>query len=152
MGAVEAVQRGAAGARIALVAIAIADVAEIAAARPLQDIAAERRHVAQLRAGGKLERVRDHRIIALDFGICCDVGHPRQRAEPQIAALEIDRGPRACERVDVDDGGGRITSSFIRSISVVPPASGWTAACGQGIVARRQRPTPARRPMGSVAL
>ena len=52
MGAIETLQRGAAGTGVALVAVRIADIAEIAAARPLQNIAAQRRHVAQLRARG----------------------------------------------------------------------------------------------------
>ena len=53
--AVEAVQRRAARARIALVALGVGDVAEIGAARALQHVAAEARHVADLRAGGELQ-------------------------------------------------------------------------------------------------
>jgi len=52
---IEAVDRRAAGSRVALVAIGVADIAEIAAACPLQDIASERCHVAELRTGGKLQ-------------------------------------------------------------------------------------------------
>ena len=95
MGAIEAFQRGAAGSRIALVAIGVADVAEIAAAGALQDVAAERRHVAQLRAGGELERIGDHGIVALDLRIGGDIRHPRQRAEPQVSAVEH-RSPTSC--------------------------------------------------------
>ena len=54
---VEAVERRAAGARLALVAGATAPVAEIGAAGPLQQVAADRRHVADLRRGAGEQRL-----------------------------------------------------------------------------------------------
>src|SRR5207237_2569537 len=66
MRTIEALDRGAAGPRRALVAIRIGSVAKIRAPRALEHVAAERRHVADLLAGRKRERLRDHRIVARD--------------------------------------------------------------------------------------
>src|SRR6185312_13162649 len=63
MAAIKAFQGSTAGSGIALVAGVVTDVAEIAAPRPLQDIPAERRHVAQLRARSKLEGIGNDRIV-----------------------------------------------------------------------------------------
>jgi hypothetical protein len=103
MRTIEAVHRSAAGARNALVAIGVAHIAKISTTRTLQDVAAEGSHVPQLRTCGKLERVGDHRIVALDFRIGGDIRHPRQRAEPEVSAAQIDRGPPRGQRIDVDD-------------------------------------------------
>src|ERR1700678_1138643 len=90
---VEAIHRGASRSRIALIAIVVADVAEVSAAGPLQDVAAERRHVPQLRAGGELEAIRNHWIVALDVRISRYIGHPCQRTQFQIFAVEANGGP-----------------------------------------------------------
>jgi hypothetical protein len=102
MGTVETFHRGTTGAGIALVAGVIADIAKVSAAGALQDIAAERRHVTYLLAGGKLERVSDDGIVALDVGVVGNVRHPRHRAEPQMICRQVDRRPLRGERVDVD--------------------------------------------------
>ena len=104
MHTVNSFQRGAARSGIALIAVAVADVAEISASRALQNVSAEGGHVSKLLAGGEPERVGDHRIVVLNLGVGRDIRHSRQRAQPQIAAVEIDRGPCARERIDVDHG------------------------------------------------
>ncbi|MFK4505621.1 hypothetical protein ABIF81_000799 [Bradyrhizobium daqingense] len=47
---------------------------------------------------------------------------------------------------------GRITSSFIRSISVVPPASGCAGAFVSGLFAAAAAPSACTAMSGSVAL
>lgn len=106
MHAIDAVHRGTAGAGIALVAVLIGDIAKVVATRPLHHVAAERRHVAQLSAGGELQRIRDHGIAALDLGMRGHVGHPCERAEPQASAAWLDRRPGVGQRIDIDDCGG----------------------------------------------
>src|SRR5262245_53530054 len=59
MRAIETVECRAAGARIALVALGIGDVAKVRTTGALQDIAPERRHVADLRACRKPQRLGD---------------------------------------------------------------------------------------------
>ncbi len=76
--AIDALHRGAARPGIPLVAGFPARIAKVGAARALQNVAAERRHVADLSARGKLKRLREHRIVALDRGVIRDVGHARE--------------------------------------------------------------------------
>ena len=58
--AIEAVERIAAGSRLSAVARRM-NISEIGAARPLQDVAGDRRHVADLRGGARQDRFRQHR-------------------------------------------------------------------------------------------
>ncbi len=87
-------QGGAAGAGIALVARRVGRVAEISAAGALQDVAAEARHVADLLAGGELQRLRDDRILRLNVAMIGGFGHAHQRAEPQAVLAELDAAVR----------------------------------------------------------
>ena len=103
--AVDTFHRGAARAGIALVAVGIRGVAKISAAGALENIAAEARHVADLLAGGELERLRDHRAVAQDRGMLGRVRHAHQRAETKAVAAGFDPAERRrFDRVDVDDG------------------------------------------------
>jgi hypothetical protein len=79
----EAVDRGAAAAWIAFVAWR-RDVVEVSAARALQEIAADRGHVAQLLRGAGKQRARQHRIALLDQRVISEIGigHERADAEP----------------------------------------------------------------------
>ena len=103
MGAIKAFHRRAAGSGIALVAGVVADVTEIGAARALQDIAAQRRHVTKLRTRGKFQRIRHHGIIFLDFRVGGDVRHPSHGAKAQVSAVKADRRPRRRKRIDIHD-------------------------------------------------
>src|ERR1700683_3138684 len=62
--AIDAFESRATGAWLSLVAGAPGWIAEITAPRALQYIAAEGSHVAQLRAGGQLQRLSDDGIVA----------------------------------------------------------------------------------------
>ena len=134
----------AAGARLALVAGGPARIAEIIAARPLQHIAAQRRHVADLRAGGQLQRLGDDGIVALHQPDGRAASAMRtKRAQMQAIARPTSIAPKLRrEIVDVDQPSGRMTSSFIRSSSVVPPARN----CAGAASAARGRQRPRSRP------
>ncbi len=82
---VEAFYGGAAGPRLALVA-GRSRVVEVAAARPLHQVAADRRHVAQLRRRTGQDGLREQRIAPLDLLVVGDVGVRHERAEPQPAS------------------------------------------------------------------
>ena len=100
--AVDATQRGAAGARLALVACAPGWIAEIIAPGPLQYIAAERRHVANLRAGSEIEGLGDDRVIVPYLRMLAGGGHRDESAEIEPVDATFDAGPRRVERIDVD--------------------------------------------------
>ena len=78
--AVVAVHRRAAGARSALVA-RVHRVAEVVAARALQQVATRGRHVSQLRRSACEDRLRKHPISRLDPRIVCQIAVPNQRAD-----------------------------------------------------------------------
>ena len=95
--AVEAVDGRAAAAGLALVA-GRRDVVEIEAARALQEVAAGRRHVAQLLRRAGQDRARQQRIALLDQRVVGEVGVRHQRADAQAAARRlldaVERQPR----------------------------------------------------------
>jgi hypothetical protein len=119
------------------VAVVVADVAKIRAAGALQDIAAERRHIAQLRTDGKLQRIRDHRVAALDLGIRRDIGHPRQCTQPQIVAVKNGGRPGARQRIDVDDVQGAHDIELHQVDQRGTAGERLGGRCRQGIVACR---------------
>ena len=82
--AVEAVDRRAAAAGLALVA-GRRRVVEVGAARALQQVAAGRRHVAQLLRGARQDRARQQRIALLDQRVVGEVGVRHERADAQAA-------------------------------------------------------------------
>ena len=97
---IEAIDRGATGARSALVAGRI-EHPEIGAADALEQVAADRGHVAQLRRGALDQAFSDQRVQALHVGMSGDIGHAGKRADDEIGALDPDFGKR--KRVDVDE-------------------------------------------------
>ena len=82
--AVDAVDGRAAAAGLALVA-GRRRVVEVEAARPLQQVAAGRRHVAQLLRGAGQDRARQQRIALLDQRMIGEVGVRHERADAQAA-------------------------------------------------------------------
>ena len=119
--AVEAVDRGAAGARFALVA-GRGRVVEVVTARPLHQVAARRRHVAELRRGARQDR------LATAAGSAARPARGRRRPCSSPARRAAARRPRwlrsrvSGRRVMSISRLGRSTFSFIRSIRLVPPA------------------------------
>jgi hypothetical protein len=105
MDAVNPAQRRTAAARRALVAFPVARVTEVGAAGALQDIAADRRHVAQLGAGGELQALRHDGELAPDRFIVRHVGHAGQGPEPEATRAGLDLAVAGLERVDVHQGG-----------------------------------------------
>ena len=102
--AVEAVDRRAAAARLAFVA-GRRGVVEVIAARPLQEVAAGRRHVAQLLRSAREDRAREQRIALLDQRMIGEVGIRHERADAHAAVRGlldlVQRQPR-----DVDQPRG----------------------------------------------
>src|SRR4051794_40383919 len=86
--AVQAPDRGAPAARVPLVARRDA-VAEVAAADTLAEVAADRRHVAQLLRRAEQERLRDGGVAGGDRGVARDRAHARERPDPQAAARQL---------------------------------------------------------------
>jgi len=99
--AVDAVQRRAARARDALVAGGPTRVAEVRAPRPLQDVAAQRRHVAELRAGGKLQALRDGRVAGQHARVRSHRGHAGKGAHTQATRPGLDAGMHRAQRGEV---------------------------------------------------
>ena len=89
--------RGAAAARLALIA-GRRGVVEVRAARALQEIAAGRGHVAQLRRSAGEDRARQQRIALGDQRVVGEVGIRHQRADAQAAVRGLldglERQPR----------------------------------------------------------
>ena len=80
-------------------------VAEVGTARPLQQVAANRRHVAQLRRRGKQQRLRDGGRSCLDDQVGGDPAHRRERADHDGAVLLGDVAhPRQPADVDQELG------------------------------------------------
>ena len=64
-------------------------VVEISAARALQEIAARRRHVAQLLRGAGQNGAGQHRIALLDQRVIGEIGVAHQRADAQTAVGRV---------------------------------------------------------------
>ncbi len=106
--AVVAVDGGAAGAGLALVA-GVGGVAEVDAAGALEQVAGGGGHVAELRGGAGEQGLREHGVVAQD-----DLGWwatSELRASAPRTKAPVGRGGDLVERqaVDVDDGVGRST-------------------------------------------
>ena len=77
-------------------------VAEIHAARPLQQVAGGRRHVAQLCRSAGEDRLRQHRIVALHGRVVGEIGVAHRGADLQPAVRRrLDLVQR--QAVDVDE-------------------------------------------------
>ena len=119
MAPIETVERIAAGTGLPAVARRM-DISEIGAARALQDVAGHRRHVADLRGGAGEYCFRQHRepIAHNRVPRQLAVGNTGARGDPLVRYLDA-RQPEMPTSMTVS---GVSTSTFIRSISVVPPA------------------------------
>ena len=98
-------QRVAARARLAPVAGA-RHVVEIAAARPLHQVAADGRGVADLRRGAGEQRFGDGRIGAGEIRVVGEVGVPDQRADAHAAVGQALHAVEARQPRDVDETVG----------------------------------------------
>ena len=88
--AIDPADRAATRSRIAFVAGGKVGESEVVAARPLEHVAAQARHVAQLRAGRQPQGLGDHRIVSLDDRMFGGLAHARQRAQPQPGLVGAD--------------------------------------------------------------
>ena len=102
--AVEALDRVAALARLALVAARSVVVVEIGAARTLEQVAADGRHVADLRRCAREDRPGQHRIARPHQPMLGDCGVARSGADPQPAAGLLDDVARQSRHVDQRHG------------------------------------------------
>jgi hypothetical protein len=99
VGGVEAADGGTAGPWRPLVAGRI-EAAKIGAAHPLQEIAPDRGHVAQLRRGSLLQGFDDQRLRLGRRRMRGHVGHAGERSDRKTACVQADVAQR--EAVDVD--------------------------------------------------
>src|SRR5688572_2466896 len=90
MPAVLAVDSGAAGARRALVAGGVADIAKIWAAGALKEVAAHGRLVAHLGAGRVQQRLGDDRKLLDHGGVGRHLRHRGGGAEPEALRSDLD--------------------------------------------------------------
>src|SRR5262249_4115814 len=120
--AVVAVQRRAAGARVALVAGRRA-VAKVRATRPLEEGPADGGHGAQLPRGAGQERLGEERISAR-YRAAVGASHVPQRRAGALGAICARGRPCTGRRT-----AGVMTWSCRRSTSVVPPARYSASSC-----------------------
>ncbi len=99
MTAIEAVERVASAAGLAFVA-APSRVAKVRAARTLQQVAADRRGVADLPRRAAEQRLGHGRKPARNRVVVCDVRVARERADAHDVAAHLDRGERQPRDVD----------------------------------------------------
>jgi hypothetical protein len=91
--AVDALHRRAAGAGVPLVAVGIGvRLAEVAAAGPLQQVAADSRHVAELLRRASPERLRQNGEGLADQRVVGDLAHPCQRPDADARLVDLDAG------------------------------------------------------------
>ena len=140
--AVEAVDRVAALARAALVAARTFVVVEIGAAGALEEVAADRRHVADLRRGAGQDRAGQHRVALAHGAVlgdraCSSRAAPISRPPSSRSSIAPDRPVTSTSAV------GRSIVSRIRSTRLVPPprnlAPGVAASASASAASRRAR-------------
>ncbi len=86
---IHTVERGTSGARRSLIARP-GSLPEILTTGPLQDIAAQAGHVANLPAGRQLQRLLDHRVVPLDGRVIFGFTHTDECAESQTLVRAVD--------------------------------------------------------------
>lgn len=86
--AILAVDGGAAAARLALIA-GRRCIVEVAAARALQEVAARRRHIAQLLRSAGHDRAGENRIALLHLGVIGEIGVAYERSDTEAAAQRV---------------------------------------------------------------
>jgi hypothetical protein len=96
-------------------------VAEVPAARPLQQIAADRRRVADLRSRGMSCRGSERRIVATDRCIARDLGKRGEGAETQPRRLVKLHAAQRIDALQVDDSCRR-DDAFLHQIEQVEAA------------------------------
>ena len=106
--AIEAVERAATAARIAFVALRKRRIVKIIATRALQKIAADRRHVAQLRTRAGKERFAQNRVTQFDQRMFRHIGIARERADANAFAAGQFFDLRERQPIDVDQLRGRL--------------------------------------------
>ena len=97
---IEALDGGATAARLALIA-GRRRVVEVRASRALHEVAAGRRHIAELLGGAGHDRAGENRIVFLDERMIGKIGVAHERADAQPAARRIFDLPQRQPR-DVD--------------------------------------------------
>ena len=101
---VDALQRGAAAARLAFVARGVR-VPEVTTADPLQEVAPHRGHVAQLRRGAQDKGLSDHREALCHSGRLGNIAHPCERSDAQATIGKLfDLLER--QQIDVNETAG----------------------------------------------
>ncbi len=153
MDAVEPLARVTARARCPLVAARSVGIVEIGASRPLEQIAADRRHVADLRRCTGQDRARQHRIALAHQPVLGQRGVADRRADQQPAALGLDDLGGQSGHVDqtgrrrdplahqIDDVGA---TAEIGRLGNGPQAQGLRPVGGAGIVEGGHAATVAR--------
>lgn len=121
VGTVESVESRTAAAGVPLVAGELRSAAEVAASRALQQVPADRRHVAQLLGRRPPQGFRQRRIVAAYDGMVSDLGHFHSRTERQFVLTRTDLGQLG-ETVNVDD---------VRMAPRCRASSGRTGSCHQ---------------------
>jgi hypothetical protein len=104
--AVEPLQRGAAGAGLALVA-GLGDVVEVVAARPLQQVAAGGGLVAELAGGAGEQRAAEHAVVPAHARVRGEVAVAYRGADAQPAVGRVLHGVER-QPAEVDDVRGRL--------------------------------------------
>jgi hypothetical protein len=102
--AVEAVERLASGSGLSAVARRV-HVAEIGAARPLEDVAGDRRHVADLRGRAREDGLRQHRVAVTHNRVPRQLTVRHGRAHDNRVIRHVDA--RQAETPDIHNGDGR---------------------------------------------
>jgi hypothetical protein len=128
---VDAVDRRAARARIALVAGRV-EHPEVRTAHALQQVAADRSHVAQLRRRAFDQRLRDQRLQTQRIRMRGNFRHPRQGPDQQVGALGVNAAEG--QRIDVDQPLG--TLNFLAHQVDQRRAAGDISAAASGRVDR----------------
>ena len=106
--------------RLALVA-RLRHVGEVRAARALQQVAADRRHVPQLAGCAGEHGLREHRVRVAHEQAGGQVGVAHRGADPQSAAVEL-LDPVVREARDVDEHVGRLDAE-LHEVDEVRPAA-----------------------------
>ncbi len=104
------------------------DVAEIQTPRALQQIAADRCHIAQLRRSAELQGLADHRNLLPDNGMSRQIRHSHQGSNTDHSGLHVDR--LVGQRIDIHQRIGtfdRLTHQVDQS-----GTAGYVAATGRG--------------------
>ena len=129
--------------RLALVA-RLRHVGEVRAARALQQVAADRRHVPQLTGRAGEHRLREHRVRVAHEQAGGQVGVAHRGADPQPAAVEL-LDPVVREARDVDEHVGRLDAELHEVDEVRPAAE--VARRRARVVEEGDRARGVRRPL-----